>query len=91
MNNTITKEYVQAIMAKSTFQIEMYGNKTTVVVATLPNGFIIVESSSCVDPQNYNHDLGEKLCKERIKDKIWAFEGYLLQTRIALGQGGKDG
>lgn len=79
----VTEKQIDAIMEKTDFQTEMMGNKTTVVVATLPNGFVIVESSSCVDPKNYNHDLGVKLCKERIRDRLWMLEGYLLQSIVA--------
>jgi hypothetical protein len=79
----VTEEQIDAIMERTEFQIEMMGNKTTVIMATLPNGFVIVESSSCVDPKNYNHDLGVILCKERIRDKLWMLEGYLLQSMMA--------
>lgn len=79
----ITEDRIDEIMAKTDFHVETFGGKTTVVMATLPNGYIIVESSSCVDPANYCQELGEKICKERIKDKIWELEGYLLQTITA--------
>jgi len=82
--NRITEEHIDAIMEKSHFLIEMHGEKTTVVIATLPNGFVIVESSSCVDPKNYNYDLGVKLCKERIRDKIWMLEAYLIQSGFGM-------
>ena len=79
----VTEKQIDEIMEKTDFQVEMMGDKTTVVMATLPNGFVIVESSSCVDPANYNHDLGVKLCKERIRDRLWMLEGYLLQSMVA--------
>jgi len=79
----VTEARIDSIMEKTDFQVEMMGNKTTVVMATLPNGFVIVESSSCVDPKNYNQELGVKLCKERIRDRLWMLEGYLLQVMVA--------
>lgn len=78
----VTDKQIDAIMERTHFRVEVMGNKTTVVMATLPNGFVIVESSSCVDPKNYNHDLGVKLCKERIRDKLWMLEGYKLQSFV---------
>ena len=77
----VTEEQIDAIMEGTDFSdlVAIHG-KTTIVIAKLPNGFIIVESSSCVDPANYNHDLGVKLCKERIRDKLWMLEGYVLQV-----------
>lgn len=56
------------------------GAKTTVVHATLRNGFEIVESSSCVDPANYDHTLGTEICTNRIHTKVWELLGFLLQT-----------
>lgn len=56
------------------------GNRTTVVRCVLRNGFEIVESSSCVDPKNYSEKMGQEICMDKIKDKIWELLGFLLQT-----------
>jgi len=58
------------------------GDRTTVVMCTLRNGFIITESSSCVDPANYSQKIGEEICMGKIKDKIWELLGFLLQTAV---------
>ena len=79
----VTQEQVEAIIAASQVEDVKLGDKTTVVHITLPNGFVIVQSSSCVDPDNYDHELGKKICLDRIKDKIWELEGYLLQSKIS--------
>lgn len=55
-------------------------NKITIVIATLVNGFTIVESSACVDPKNYDEKIGAAMCKERIKNQVWNHLGFLLQT-----------
>lgn len=64
------------------------GGKTTVVRAVLKNGFEIVESSSCVSAENYDEKLGEEICMERIRNKIWELLGFLLQTAVG-GVNGK--
>lgn len=56
------------------------GEKTTVTQITLKNGFIITESSSCVDPKNYSLEIGEEINLEHAKNKIWELLGFLLQT-----------
>lgn len=56
------------------------GEKTTVVCATLKNGFEFVESSSCVDAANYSQEMGESIVANRLKDRIWMLLGFLLQT-----------
>ena len=55
-------------------------DKITIVIATLKNGFTIVESSACVDPKNYDEKIGAEICKERIKNQVWNHLGFLLQT-----------
>lgn len=74
---------------------ETLGEKTTVVRAMLRNGFEIVESSSCVSPENYDEAMGREICLEKIRDKVWELLGFLLQTAVhgcavrpeAVGQG----
>jgi len=57
-------------------------DKITIVVATLRNGFTIVESSACVDPANYSEEMGKEICIEKIKDKVWNHLGFLLQCGV---------
>ena len=55
------------------------GEKTTVAKGTLISGFEMVEGSSCVDPANYNDELGTKICVGRMRDKVWMLLGFVLQ------------
>lgn len=61
-------------------EVKTMGAATTVVRCVLRNGFVIVESSSCVDPANYSEEMGAEICRERIKNKIWELLGFLLAT-----------
>ena len=63
-------------------EVSTLGDKVTVVRATLRNGFELVESSSCVSPENYDEKLGAKICMEKIEDKVWFLLGFLLQTGV---------
>lgn len=78
----ITKEQVAALLESSKVEDVKLGEKTTVVSVTLPNGFVIVQSSSCVDPSNYDHEVGKQICMKRAEDKVWELEGYRLQASI---------
>lgn len=60
--------------------VDTVGDKTTVVIAILRNGFEIVEASTCVDKNNYDEKLGSKICMNKIKDKVCYLLGFLLQT-----------
>ena len=64
------------------WRTDTLGDKTTIVRATLRNGFEIVETSSCVSPENYDERIGQELCMKKIKDKVWELLGFLLQTAV---------
>lgn len=78
----VTQDTINAIIDASKISITKIDPKTTVVIATLQNGFVILESSSCVDPDNYDENIGRDLCMEKIKEKLWELEGYRLQCKI---------
>ncbi len=58
------------------------GEKTTFVQATLLNGFTLTETSSCVDPANYDEAMGAEICMGNIKNQIWFLLGFLLQSAV---------
>lgn len=63
-------------------EVTTMGDKTTVCRAVLRNGFEIVESSACVSKENYSEEMGYKICREKIEDKVWMLLGFLLQTAV---------
>lgn len=77
-NNTITQKNVDEFIKD--IKAETIGEKTTLVTVTLVNGFVLIEASSCVDAVNYNEKIGVEICLQKIKDKIWSYLGFLLQT-----------
>ena len=77
---SISAETVE--QAISEYEVMTLGDKTTVVRATLWNGFEIVEASSCVSPENYSQEIGAEICMKKIRDKVWMLLGFLLQTAV---------
>lgn len=82
--NVVTKEKIKSILDETIFETKKVYDKCTVVSAKLPNGFIITESSACIDPSNYDEELGKQICIKKIEDKIWELEGYKLQSQLYL-------
>lgn len=68
-NNLVTQSQVDEILKKSEIVVNTLWGKCTVMAAQLPNGFTIVEHSGCVDPTNYDEEIGKKICLERIKNE----------------------
>ena len=81
MKNKVTKEDVENFIKE--LEVEKFGEKTTIVKAVLQNGFVLVEHSSCVDPVNFDMELGKKICMERIESKIFELLGFKLQCTLS--------
>jgi hypothetical protein len=80
--NYVPKEAIDDLIARSEITVKTLFNKTTVVAMKLPNGFVLVESSSCVDPLNYDEAIGVQICKQKLESRLWELEGYRLQERL---------
>ena len=55
------------------------GDKTTVVIDSTITGFDTIGTSACVDPTNYNQEIGNEIARREIDDKIWGHLGFVLQ------------
>lgn len=82
MKNTITPEHITKLFNEADLTEQVVFNKCLIVSIKLRNGFIITESSACVDPANFDMEIGRRICCDRIKDKLWELEGYRLQYTI---------
>lgn len=76
--DTITQKDVDNFISK--IEAIKMGDKTTVTQATLKNGFLMVAGSACVEPKNFDLEIGKQCCMERIKNNIGEFLGFLLQS-----------
>lgn len=59
-----------------------FGKPYTLVTVRMKNGFILQESTTCVDPAGYSEEIGKEICLEKIEDKIWYLLGYSLQEKL---------
>jgi len=58
------------------------GTTLTVCALTLRNGFIVTGESAAASPENFDEAIGRKIARDNARNKIWAFEGYLLRERL---------
>ena len=54
----------------------------TICIIILENGFKVDGVSACVDPANYNEDIGRECAYENAFNKIWELEGYMLRQSL---------
>ena len=82
LENKVSSEHIDWIIDNSKIKEFTMFDKCTVVTCQLPNGFVIVEHSACVDPANYDKNIGYEICMKRIRDKVWELEGYMLHDKV---------
>lgn len=83
MKNTVTieqvKENMQDVIVRT---LNDFDKPCTYVTVRMRNGFTLRESTTCVDPANYNEDIGKEICLKRIENQIWFLLGYQLQEDL---------
>jgi Phage protein (N4 Gp49/phage Sf6 gene 66) family len=57
----------------------------TICVLVLQNGFMVVGTSACASPENYDAALGHKIARESARQNVWELEGYRLRSKLAEG------
>lgn len=82
--NKVSEGRIRELIENSEKNVTTIFDKVTVVSLKLPNGFVITESSGCVDPENYDEKTGELICMGKIEDRLWELEGYLLQNKLCI-------
>lgn len=81
-NITVTPEEVAENMKDVLVRtVEEFGKPCTYVTVRMKNGFTLRESTTCVDPANYNEEIGKQVCLKRIENKVWFLLGYALQEK----------
>lgn len=74
---SVTEEQIDELISKSKIKAVKLGSKTCVLFCRLPNKFEVITSSSCVNLKDFSLEVGEQLCRARLKDKLWELEGYV--------------
>lgn len=82
MENAVTQKQIDGLITTAEITTSRLGDKTCVTHVILKNGFELVATSACVDPSNYDKNIGRAICLKYIEAKLWELEGYLLQEKL---------
>lgn len=74
----ITPEVVENNIATEWYTTVPGGTMTICVLTTI-SGFQIIGESACVNPADFNAELGKQYAKEEAVDKLCGFMGYHLK------------
>lgn len=78
----VTKEYMESRIAASEFT--KLASTVTICNLTLDNGYSVRGESACVNPENYNQQIGEKIAYDNAFRQLWALFGFLLAEKNKL-------
>lgn len=85
--NKVEFSYINSLVESLVFKFQRVDQTTvTGCWAFLPNGFQVgYGESACVDPSNFDFELGKKYAQERCvlnaTNELWKLEGYLLKIK----------
>lgn len=80
-SNTVTTNSILTKIKTVSFTLLPDG-VTTICQATLENGFTVNGYSACVDPANFDAQMGQTVSYKDAVRQIWPLEGYLLKQRM---------
>lgn len=82
----VTKDSIEAKIAKVDYLV-LPDSTVTLCNITLHNGYSVRGESACVDPRNFNVEIGKGLAYKQAFDRLWPLEGYLLaESRFQMIQ-----
>jgi len=74
----VTKEQIEGRIKKITCSVLEFAPTVTICQITLDNGFSVRGESACVNPENYDREIGEKIAYDNAFRQLWAFFGFML-------------
>jgi hypothetical protein len=77
----VTIDSMTARIADVTYT-RLTGGTMTICQITIDNGFVVIGESACVNPENYNQVIGEKIAYNHAFNKLWPLFGFLLAETL---------
>lgn len=81
----LTKADIEGAI-KNSIYYQPEGTQITICVLVLTNGFTTVGQSGCINPADFDADIGKQMAYRDAEDSIWRLEGYLRKQALYAGQ-----
>lgn len=72
----VTPDYIKSRIKGTSF-IKI-GETLTHCSIFVDNGFLVTGESACVNPENYDKEIGERIAYDNAFNKLWPLFGFLL-------------
>jgi len=77
----VNPQDVKNMIVGETFTVLPNG-LTTVCQLTLSNGWTAIGQSYCVDPAEFDAEIGKEIARRNAEDEVWKVAGYELMQKI---------
>lgn len=71
----VSREAVESLIVSERYHV-VPGTTTTVCCLTLANGHVEVSQSGCIDPANFNEQIGRERARTKAVDRIHDLQAY---------------
>lgn len=78
----LTPEHIDNTILSEVYLSRPGGTTMTICVMVLQNGYVVTGESASASPENFDPEIGQKIARDKARDKIWVLEGYLLRQRL---------
>lgn len=78
----ITPEFLKNQIKTDGVKYNRLGGTLTHCTITVKNGFTFTGESACVDPANYNKEIGEQIAFDNAFDEMWGPYGFALSQHL---------
>jgi len=76
--DSLTIEHIESVVTDAVY-FTAKDAPLTICVLYLQNGFTVTGESACVNPENFNAQIGKDIARANAIEKVWMLEGYLLK------------
>lgn len=76
----VTKDGMEKRIVETDYMV-LPNSTVTICSLTMENGYSVRGESACVDPRNFDMEIGRQIAYRDAFAKLWALEGYLLAER----------
>jgi Phage protein (N4 Gp49/phage Sf6 gene 66) family len=81
-DNRVTPEQIKALLDSAETQEHVFWSKELFVSYKLSSGFTVTGRGACIDPANFNLEIGRKVAREDAENQLWQLEGYRKQIEL---------
>lgn len=81
--NRVTQEQIDLLLDNAQTQEHIFWDKELIVSYKLESGFTVAGRGACVDPANFDLEIGRRVARDDAANQLWQLEGYRLQLSLA--------